>query len=380
MAEKKIFIGSASESLHIVDGIVESLKNNIIPIPWTVGASKPTETILQNLLDKKWDVDFACFVFDPQDKILSKGEEKDAARDNVIFEIGLFIGMLGAKRTFIVFPEGNMPKLLTDLYGITMIPIRHEAWEQDNPQSIRLINAAISIIKRRIGELGKITDTDIEVTINSLEKLRETPESEVSETIILERFFNSIPNFIQCAARRYNKNPINLSRDVCLYIDSPFEIQDVKELAYVQGNLEGEKEIWVFAMRILDVKPPIYKAAENNIRKGVRYVYFQYEIFNYKKLIKKLEADIGKQEEWKGAAICIVVPREVLMPCDYLIYDPNWEKQKGYVGKSAKTKEHLLIELNESNVQHTIDTWEGYVAECWEKYEADGTTIFHYKP
>ncbi|WP_133513039.1 TIR domain-containing protein [Candidatus Thiosymbion oneisti] len=377
MRKPAIFIGSASESLHIVDRIVESLSTSgVVPIQWDVGAFEPTEMTFQSLLDKKEEVDFSCFVLDPQDILISRGSEEITPRDNIVFEIGLFIGMLGPKRTFIVFPEGNMPKLPTDLHGMTLIPISPEAWKENASRSLMLINAAISTIKRRITEFGTRSYSDISTAISSLEGLRKAPGSRKAETIVLDRFSNSVLNFIQAAARKYNKDSVNLSRDVCLYIDSPFEIQDVKELAYVQGNLEGEKEVWVFALRILDLKPPIYETAKNNIKKGIRYVYFQYDITNYNKLIKKLVDDIGDQSGWSGAAICIVVPREVLMPCDYLIYDPNWEKQKGYVGKSANTKEHLLIELNESNVQHTIDTWEGYVTECWNKHEADRTTIF----
>nr|VFK23797.1 MAG: hypothetical protein BECKLPF1236A_GA0070988_103913 [Candidatus Kentron sp. LPFa]VFK35786.1 MAG: hypothetical protein BECKLPF1236C_GA0070990_104223 [Candidatus Kentron sp. LPFa] len=272
-----------------------------------------------------------------------------------------------------------MPKLPSDLLGVNMIPISADAWEDNSTSSLTLISAAVPTIKRRIVELGRRSDPDIAITIAALEDLRMSPKSRVSETAILDHFSNSVPNFIQRAARKYNKNTINLSRDVCLYIDSPFEIQDVKELAHVQGDKEGEKEIWVFAMRILDLNTPIYETAKRNISKGIRYVYFQYDTINYNKLIKRLVSDIGKQGEWEGAAICIVVPREVLMPCDYLIYDPHFSKQKGYVGKSAATKEHLLIELNDVNVQHTIDTWYPYVTECWDKHEKDGEVTFFYK-
>nr|VFK21328.1 MAG: hypothetical protein BECKLPF1236A_GA0070988_102977 [Candidatus Kentron sp. LPFa]VFK34625.1 MAG: hypothetical protein BECKLPF1236C_GA0070990_102866 [Candidatus Kentron sp. LPFa] len=52
MEKPKIFVGSANESLHIVNGIVESLsKSEVIPVQWNVGALEATETIFQNLLD-----------------------------------------------------------------------------------------------------------------------------------------------------------------------------------------------------------------------------------------------------------------------------------------------------------------------------------------
>jgi len=63
--------------------------------------------------------DFALLVLTADDMTVSRGTEKAAARDNVLFELGLFIGSLSRDRTFMIFDRTNPPALPSDLAGIT---------------------------------------------------------------------------------------------------------------------------------------------------------------------------------------------------------------------------------------------------------------------
>jgi predicted nucleotide-binding protein len=63
--------------------------------------------------------DFGVFVFTADDALLSRGQVTPVARDNVIFELGLFAGRLGRHRVYIVRPGGATVMLPTDLAGVT---------------------------------------------------------------------------------------------------------------------------------------------------------------------------------------------------------------------------------------------------------------------
>lgn len=62
--------------------------------------------------------DFGIFVFTPSDELHTRGQVKRVARDNVVFELGLFIGKLTRRRPFVVHPR-DVLTLPSDLAGIT---------------------------------------------------------------------------------------------------------------------------------------------------------------------------------------------------------------------------------------------------------------------
>jgi CRP/FNR family cyclic AMP-dependent transcriptional regulator len=54
----------------------------------------------------------------------SRGQSYASPRDNVLFELGLFMGRLGPKRVFIVHEADVNLKLPADLAGIGVLPHR----------------------------------------------------------------------------------------------------------------------------------------------------------------------------------------------------------------------------------------------------------------
>ena len=81
---------------------------------------------------RRWrGADFAALVVTPDDMVLSKDAEVFAARDNVIWEHGLFTGALGRARTFIVRPRDVDIKLPTDLLAVTPLDFPSSDTEAD---------------------------------------------------------------------------------------------------------------------------------------------------------------------------------------------------------------------------------------------------------
>jgi predicted nucleotide-binding protein len=57
-------------------------------------------------------------VLTADDLIVSRGVEAKAPRDNVLIELGLFIGRIGRQRTFLLAPREKNIKIPADLEGV----------------------------------------------------------------------------------------------------------------------------------------------------------------------------------------------------------------------------------------------------------------------
>lgn len=120
----KIFIGSSVEGLKIARAVQTNLEFDAEATIWKEGVFELSKTTIESLtvvLDK---TDFAVFVFTPDDVATIRNARNKVVRDNVLFELGLFIGRLGRERTFILAPrleakEAKKFHLPTDLLGIT---------------------------------------------------------------------------------------------------------------------------------------------------------------------------------------------------------------------------------------------------------------------
>jgi hypothetical protein len=115
----KIFIGSAVEGLDIAEAIQLGLGHEAWAIVWHQAFPLSSNTI-DTLLENSANNDFAVFVFSPVDLVEMRSKTYEIARDNVLFEAGLFMGMHGKGRVFIVVPRG-LPSfhVPTDLLGFT---------------------------------------------------------------------------------------------------------------------------------------------------------------------------------------------------------------------------------------------------------------------
>jgi hypothetical protein len=115
-----LFVGSSSESLDVAYAVQSNLDEIVEAAVWKQGIFELTKSYLESLLDALDDTDFAVFIFGADDVVRIRGAEMKTVRDNVVFELGLFIGRLGRERTFIIMPKGVSDfHLPSDLMGIT---------------------------------------------------------------------------------------------------------------------------------------------------------------------------------------------------------------------------------------------------------------------
>lgn len=154
----QVFIGSSVEGLDVAYAIQEELEHDAEATVWPQGIFKLSGNALDDLLAALGKCDFGIFVFSPDDVLHMRGQVSHSARDNVIFELGLFLGRLGKARCFFLVPrDAPDMHLPTDLLGVS--PAKFNAARADKNlraalgpvcNQIRKSLRALGIVEREV--------------------------------------------------------------------------------------------------------------------------------------------------------------------------------------------------------------------------------------
>lgn len=115
----KVFIGSSSEGLKIAKTLQVLLGRVAKCTIWTQGVFGLSQVTLESLIQATKKSEFAILVLTPDDLTTKRRKKKYMPRDNVVFELGLFMGALGRDKTFLVHSRDKAPDLPTDLAGVS---------------------------------------------------------------------------------------------------------------------------------------------------------------------------------------------------------------------------------------------------------------------
>jgi hypothetical protein len=143
MEKPRVFLGSSGKQAKLVQALTRGLEDVARVEPWTTSFN-PGTTTLERLIELTREVDFAAFVFARDDWTTNAPDTKTgqaSPRDNVVFEAGLFGGVLGMRRTFILHADGA--KLPTDLLGLTSIRYGEAATAAEVKVIVQKIRTAI---------------------------------------------------------------------------------------------------------------------------------------------------------------------------------------------------------------------------------------------
>jgi predicted nucleotide-binding protein len=157
MDKPRIFLGSSGKQAKLLHALTKGLDDVARVEPWMT-TFNPGVGTLERLLELTREVDFAAFVF-AQDDWTTNAPATDPApapttpgqaspRDNVVFEAGLFGGVLGMRRTFILHATGA--KLPTDLLGLTCV-------RYDGSNSAAVIKGVCEKIRKAIENECRLT-------------------------------------------------------------------------------------------------------------------------------------------------------------------------------------------------------------------------------
>ncbi|MEP7108024.1 MAG: TIR domain-containing protein [Ferruginibacter sp.] len=151
MKKPSLFIGSSSEGIEFARAIRGRLNNDAEITLWEDDFFRLGKTFIETLLDSAFRFDFAILVLTSDDLINSRNSENFGPRDNVIFELGLFMGILGRSRTFIVHPSDPKLKIPTDLSGVATAKY---LWPREDKSQASAVGPACDTIRNIINDLG----------------------------------------------------------------------------------------------------------------------------------------------------------------------------------------------------------------------------------
>lgn len=149
--EPIVFVGCSAEGLRVAEQIQLGLKHAPFQTRvWSNGVFGPSSIPVDALLDAVHASDFGCFVFSPDDVVESRASRSTAPRDNVVLELGLFLGHLGRERTFIVRDRDTDIRFPTDLLGVTPLTyVTHEG--EDLAVAVAPLCTELRTVVERLG-------------------------------------------------------------------------------------------------------------------------------------------------------------------------------------------------------------------------------------
>jgi predicted nucleotide-binding protein len=147
----RVFIISSAEAREVARAVQNAFERDpFTTIIWTDDVFKVAHYTLQSLEDQVDTCDFAIAITHADDVTESRGRSWPAPRDNVIFELGLFMGRLGKSRAILMEPRDESIKLPSDFAGITTVPYRFVP----GPDAAALMAPACNKLRQHILSLG----------------------------------------------------------------------------------------------------------------------------------------------------------------------------------------------------------------------------------
>lgn len=120
----RVFVASSSEDIQIARAVESNLSGECDVTSWERQVFTPSRVAIESLEKVIGAVDAAVIVLGDTDVSNIRGEEHRVPRDNVMLELGMFIGRIGRSQTFIIVPEESEPRIPSDLAGINRLRFR----------------------------------------------------------------------------------------------------------------------------------------------------------------------------------------------------------------------------------------------------------------
>jgi hypothetical protein len=142
----RVFIGGSNEGRKKADIIKKQLNKVADCHVWHEGFFENNKSYFESLNEGATLFDFGILVATADDAQLKRDKIESIARDNVLFEFGLYVGRIGRNRSFFLKEKGlDLP---SDLFGIKLLEFSDE--QEDG---VKTLKEVCKSLKKRIEEV-----------------------------------------------------------------------------------------------------------------------------------------------------------------------------------------------------------------------------------
>lgn len=166
--KSRIFVGSSSEGKAAAKTLIRALNARLgdsVDVRFWPTAFRLSHVTVEELERASREADFAALVLTADDALRIRGKKMTAPRDNITFEIGLFMGHLGRSRCYLVQEDAPHLRVPTDLLGVTTAMFqrpRDHRWRGVMASAAAKVAAAVQDLGTRLKlderELKRQTD------------------------------------------------------------------------------------------------------------------------------------------------------------------------------------------------------------------------------
>lgn len=150
----RVFIASSSEQISTAEGIARSLSGTpeLDVQVWNKGVFDFSASYMESLEKVLEQADFAVVVLTADDRAEVRRQTVELPRDNVNFELGLFIGGLGREHCFFFIDGESRTRIASDLSGIE--PVTFYPSVENQPSNKPTLEIQGQRVKMRMLSMG----------------------------------------------------------------------------------------------------------------------------------------------------------------------------------------------------------------------------------
>lgn len=241
MLKPSLFIGSSTEGLEFARAVRTLLSDVSETTLWDDGVFTLGRTFIESLISAVSRFDFAALILTPDDQMIVRNDETLGPRDNIVFELGLFMGRLGRERTFIVRPSSGLLKIPSDLSGVSVAQFD---WPRSDSNHRAALGPACDLIRDVIRDLGFApakTDAQIQALKREQDKQQAQVEKQQQQVAEQQGMIDDLVKYAMSASIFRHLCGVTLLKDYKYYHDegNRREFYYLRDAGYIRPRFQG---------------------------------------------------------------------------------------------------------------------------------------------